>query len=158
MSRSPSIITVRRYWIRVKGSNLFIVRSMSLYQQGYYAHPANSAPAFSPPVAGYSGPAAYPSPSLSLSPPIHHHDPASFRRQFTNCLAELSFNSRLIIQGLATIARDHTCFADVVVECIENHIRGVSHSFAIIARVYIYYFEFCHKFSFSCFSHLQMAD
>ncbi|PBK59507.1 hypothetical protein ARMSODRAFT_899170 [Armillaria solidipes] len=97
---------------------------MSLYQQGYYAQPANSAPAFSPPVAGYSGPVAYPSTLLSLSPPIHHHDPASFRKEFTNCLAELSFNSRPIIQGLATIARDHTRFADVVVECIENHIRG----------------------------------
>lgn len=110
---------------------------MSLYQQGYYVHPANSAPAFSPPVVGYNGPAAYPSTSLSLSSPIHHHDPASFRREFTNYLAELSFNSRPIIQGLATVARDHTRFADVVVECIENHIRGVSLSFAIIARVYL---------------------
>ncbi|PBL02396.1 hypothetical protein ARMGADRAFT_980989 [Armillaria gallica] len=97
---------------------------MSLYQQSYYTQPAYSAPAFSPPLPGYGGP-AYPYPSPFPPAPVQHVDPASFRKEFTNRLAELSVNSRPIIQGLSILAHEYTRFADIVAQCLENHIRRV---------------------------------
>ncbi|KAK0227284.1 hypothetical protein EDD85DRAFT_974755 [Armillaria nabsnona] len=46
--------------------------------------------------------------------------------KFTNRLAELSVTSRPIIQGLSILAHGYTHFADIVTQCLENHIRRVS--------------------------------
>ncbi|KAK0429763.1 hypothetical protein EV421DRAFT_1658529, partial [Armillaria borealis] len=45
--------------------------------------------------------------------------------KFTNRLAELSITSRPIIQGLSVLAHGYTHFADIVAQCLENHIRRV---------------------------------
>ncbi|KAK0468209.1 uncharacterized protein EV420DRAFT_1503373 [Desarmillaria tabescens] len=97
---------------------------MSLYQQSYYSQPAYPTTAFSPPILGYGGP-AYPYPSPFPPAPVHHADPVSFRKEFTSRLAELSVNSRPIIQGLSILAHEYTRFADIVAQCLENHIRRV---------------------------------
>lgn len=109
---------------RGRESNLFLSLAMSLYHQSYYAQPAYSTLAFSPPVVGYGGP-TYPYPSPFPPPSVHHVDPVSFRKEFTNRLAELSVNSRPIIQGLSILAHEYTRFADIVAQCLENHIRRV---------------------------------
>jgi pre-mRNA cleavage complex 2 protein Pcf11 len=46
-------------------------------------------------------------------------------------LAELTINSRPIIQHLSLLAQDFTRFAEIVVQCIEAHIRRVSLAFAL---------------------------
>ena len=56
-------------------------------------------------------------------------DPNTFRRDYTMRLAELTVNSRPIIQNLSMVAQEYSRWADVVVQCIENHIRQVSGPF-----------------------------
>ncbi|KAH9844237.1 uncharacterized protein C8Q71DRAFT_731856 [Rhodofomes roseus] len=97
---------------------------MSLYpqpqSQGY------GAAAFPPP--GYGQPSMYAPPAFSYAPPaqpVYHVDPTSFRRDYSTRLAELTVNSRPIIQNLSMVAQDYTRFADIVVQCIESHIRRV---------------------------------
>lgn len=68
--------------------------------------------------------------SYAVSPPpqpTYLLNPNSFRQEFTSRLSELTVNSRPIIQSLSTIAQDYSRYADVVVQCIEQHIRQVSH-------------------------------
>ncbi|KAE9397118.1 hypothetical protein BT96DRAFT_966286 [Gymnopus androsaceus JB14] len=89
---------------------------MSLYFGQPAAYGAN---AFSqPPV-----PSSYP---LVPPPPIYQMDPATFRREFANRLAELTVNSRPLIQGLSMMAHDYSRFADIVAQCLEAHIRKVA--------------------------------
>lgn len=99
---------------------------MSLYpqtqSQGY------GAAAYPP--QGYGQPSLYAQPpAYSYAPPaqpVYHVDPTSFRREYSTRLAELTINSRPIIQNLSMLAQDYSRFADVVVQCIESHIRRVS--------------------------------
>lgn len=56
-------------------------------------------------------------------------DPVSFRRDYMGRLAELTVNSRPIIQNLSMVAQEYSRYADVVTECIEQHIRRVSFHF-----------------------------
>jgi pre-mRNA cleavage complex 2 protein Pcf11 len=79
-------------------------RPQTLYQQQYYQHPQPQPP----------------------PPPVYHVDPASFRRDFTNRLSNLTFNSRVHIQDLSLMAQDYPQFASVVAQCIDHHIRQVS--------------------------------
>ncbi|KAH9938216.1 uncharacterized protein B0H18DRAFT_966113 [Fomitopsis serialis] len=97
---------------------------MSLFplpqSQGY------GAAAYQPP--GFAQPPMYAPPAFSYAPPaqpMFHVDPTSFRRDYSTRLAELTVNSRPIIQTLSMIAQDYTRFADIVVQCIESHIRRV---------------------------------
>ncbi|KAJ6598953.1 hypothetical protein DFH09DRAFT_1243449 [Mycena vulgaris] len=57
--------------------------------------------------------------------PVYHPDPVSFRRDYSNQLAELKVNSRPIIQNLSMIAQEFSRFADIVAQCLETHIRRV---------------------------------
>lgn len=57
-------------------------------------------------------------------------DPVSFRRDYMGRLAELTVNSRPIIQNLSMVAQEYSRYADVVTECIEQHIRRVSLPFS----------------------------
>lgn len=41
-------------------------------------------------------------------------------------LSELTFNSRPVIQNLSNVAADNLRYADIVVSCIDEHIRRVS--------------------------------
>ncbi|KIO12700.1 hypothetical protein M404DRAFT_993682 [Pisolithus tinctorius Marx 270] len=89
------------------------------YSQGIY-----------PPAPGYQQPAgpSYPYPQLpSTQPqaPVYHVDPNSFRRDFATRLAELTINSRPIIQSLSMYAQEYSRWADVVAQCIHTHIRRV---------------------------------
>lgn len=95
---------------------------MSLYQSQAYAH------------MGYPTPPAYPQQPLPPpnyyppSPqPVYYADPNHFRRDYAGRLAQLTVNSRPIIQSLSMLAQEYIRFADIVVQCIEQHIRRVSH-------------------------------
>ncbi len=111
------------------------------WQQSSYrgTQGTRSSPAFSSPVSAYGGGSA--GPSLSSFPPttMNRHDPASFRKEFTNRLAELSINSRPMIEGLFILAYEYTGFADIVAQCVESHIRRVSHYFAILIAIMCLY-------------------
>jgi pre-mRNA cleavage complex 2 protein Pcf11 len=65
-------------------------------------------------------------------PPVYHHDPDAFRREYTRRLSELNVNSRPIIQNLSMFAQEYARFADIVVRCIDSHIRAVSVPFNLL--------------------------
>ncbi|KAI9001076.1 hypothetical protein BD414DRAFT_473529 [Trametes punicea] len=82
------------------------------------------------PPQGYGVP--MPPPNVYYAPPppapqpiYQHFDPNSFRRDYITRLSNLTVNSRPIIQSLSMIAQEYTRFADVVVQCIDQHIRRV---------------------------------
>ncbi|KAJ8094095.1 mRNA 3' end processing factor [Marasmius tenuissimus] len=64
-------------------------------------------------------------PSASVPSPVYYVDPATFRRDFSQRLAEPTFNSRPIIQSLSMFAQDYVRFAEVIAQCLETHIRRV---------------------------------
>ncbi|KAK1233313.1 mRNA 3' end processing factor [Marasmius sp. AFHP31] len=64
-------------------------------------------------------------PSAPVPPPVYYVDPATFRRDFSQRLAELTVNSRPIIQSLSMFAQDYVRFAEVIAQCLEAHIRRV---------------------------------
>lgn len=82
------------------------------------------------PPQGYGAPVpppnAYYPPPPAPQPVYQHFDPNTFRRDYATRLSNLTVNSRPIIQSLSMIAQEFTRFADVVVQCIEQHIRRVS--------------------------------
>ncbi|KAJ7498808.1 hypothetical protein FB451DRAFT_1016289 [Mycena latifolia] len=85
--------------------------------QQYGPPPFPQQPAFSPyPYYHQQQPPA---------PPVYHPDPVTFRRDYSNQLAELKVNSRPIIQNLSMIAQEFSRFADIVAQCLEAHIRRV---------------------------------
>ncbi|THV08455.1 hypothetical protein K435DRAFT_740551 [Dendrothele bispora CBS 962.96] len=93
---------------------------MSLYQN-YYAQPSYGSQTYTqpPPVAnGYHHPLTPPQAAYSV-------DPATFRRDFSARLSQLTVNSRPIIQGLSMYAHDYVRFAEIVAQCLEAHIRAV---------------------------------
>ncbi|KAI0771561.1 hypothetical protein BD413DRAFT_549604 [Trametes elegans] len=96
---------------------------MSLYPQST----AYSQVAYPP--QGYGAPApppnAYYPPPPAPQPVFQHFDPNTFRRDYATRLSNLTVNSRPIIQSLSMLAQEYTRFADVVVQCIEQHIRRV---------------------------------
>ncbi|EIW62016.1 uncharacterized protein TRAVEDRAFT_57146 [Trametes versicolor FP-101664 SS1] len=81
------------------------------------------------PPQGYGAPVpppnAYYPPPPAPQPVYQHFDPNTFRRDYATRLSNLTVNSRPIIQSLSMIAQEFTRFADVVVQCIEQHIRRV---------------------------------
>ncbi|KAI0770816.1 hypothetical protein BC629DRAFT_1583389 [Irpex lacteus] len=93
---------------------------MSLYpqSQGYaqvgYAHAGPAYPPVQPPP-----PPAY----FAATQAMFYADPTHFRRDYTARLGQLTFNSRPHIQSLSMIAQDYTRYADIVVQCVEQHIR-----------------------------------
>jgi len=94
-----------------------------MYPQTYYGQPSYAAPSFSHPPALSAG---YYQPPPPPPPPVYHHvDPVTFRRDYTTRLAELTFNSRPIIQNLSMIAQEYSRFAEIVAQCLEAHIRRV---------------------------------
>ena len=100
---------------------------MSLYSQNLYGQPSYGGPSYSSPrPASYSQFYHQPAP-----PPTYTVDAASFRREYMTRLAELTFNSRPMIQHLSMLAQDSSRFADIVAQCIEEHIRTVSCSFIL---------------------------
>jgi pre-mRNA cleavage complex 2 protein Pcf11 len=76
-------------------------------------------------------------PQQALSPPnyyqppppqhVYYADPNYFRRDYVTRLAQLTVNSRPIIQALSMLAQEYSRYADIVVNCLEQHIRRVSH-------------------------------
>ncbi|CAK5263045.1 unnamed protein product [Mycena citricolor] len=82
-------------------------------------------PAFLPPQ--HFQPQYYQPQPSPPPPPVYNPDPASFRRDYSRHLAELKVNSRPIIQNLSVIAQDFTRYAEIIVQCIESHIRQVPH-------------------------------
>lgn len=102
---------------------------MSLYPQNLYGQPSYGGPSYSsPPPAPYSQIYHQPPPP---APSTYHVDAASFRREYMTRLSELTFNSRPMIQHLSMLAQDSSRFADIVAQCIEGHIRRVSHSYIL---------------------------
>lgn len=77
----------------------------------------------------YQQPPPQPTYQQSFAPQaLFYADPNHFRRDYAARLAQLTFNSRPHIQSLSMIAQDYTRYADIVVQCVEQHIRRVSHS------------------------------
>lgn len=97
---------------------------MSVYSQSHYGQPSYPS-TFSQPHApgGYQYQYQYP---LAPPPPVYLVDPITFRRDYTNRLAELTVNSRPVIQSLSMLAQDYSRFAEIVAQCLEAHIRRVS--------------------------------
>jgi pre-mRNA cleavage complex 2 protein Pcf11 len=93
---------------------------MSLYPQNHYGQPY--AAHFNQPGIPYQYQQSLPPPP----PPVYHMDPNTFRRDYSLRLAELTINSRPIIQNLSMLAQDFSRFAEIVAQCIEAHIRRVS--------------------------------
>lgn len=85
-------------------------------QQAPYPHPAFPS---LPPQYGYPQPVQQPIPYFS--------DSIQFRQFYAHKLRGLTENSKPAIHALSMIAQDFARWADVVVQCIENHIRRVSH-------------------------------
>ncbi|EGO02188.1 hypothetical protein SERLA73DRAFT_159205 [Serpula lacrymans var. lacrymans S7.3] len=97
---------------------------MSLYSQNH-AYGQVAYPALGYPQPGLS---AYPyqqPPAPAPPAPVYYVDPNSFRRDYTARLAELTINSRPIIQNLSMVAQEYSRWAEVVAQCLENHIRRV---------------------------------
>ena len=109
-----------------------------------YSHPQSSAygQPYTIPMQNYSQ-APPPHPAYPYPPqPVYHVDPNMFRRDYMARLSELTVNSRPIIQSLSVLAQEFSRFAEVVVQCIEAHIRRVSDSLFLcmilrIKRAYI---------------------
>jgi pre-mRNA cleavage complex 2 protein Pcf11 len=91
---------------------------MSLYSQNAYGQVSYGAPSYTQTSGYYQVP---PAPA-----PYYHVDPNTFRRDFSSRLAELTVNSRPIIQSLSMIAQEYTRFSEIVAQCLEAHIRRVS--------------------------------
>ncbi|KAG0709743.1 hypothetical protein DFH29DRAFT_885631 [Suillus ampliporus] len=82
--------------------------------------------AYAPPSYHQPGPSAYPYQQPPPPPaPVYFVDPNSFRRDYTTRLAELTINSRPIIQTLSMIAQEYSRWAEIVAQCLEAHIRRV---------------------------------
>lgn len=66
-------------------------------------------------------------PQIPQPPPpqYHHFDPAAFRKHYMDQLAGLTFNSRAIIENLVMLAQNNSRYADIIVSCIDTHIRKV---------------------------------
>jgi hypothetical protein len=107
--------------------------SMSLYSQNLYGQPSYGAPSYSSPAPAPGG-YYYSQPPAQPAPPNYHVDPATFRRDFMSRLSELTFNSRHIIQHLSLMAQEYARFSDIVGQCLEQHIRRVSH---VLYRTYL---------------------
>ena len=77
-----------------------------------------------------------PNPFHYAAPPPQpvYLDPHMFRRDYMARLANLTVNSRPIIQSLSMIAQDYSRFAEIVVQCVEQHIRRVSGSGLVLLR------------------------
>lgn len=95
------------------------------------------------PQVGYGhghGQTSYPDPSYSQPqhngyyqppPPAPYYqqlDPNTFRRDYQNRLAELTVNSRPIIQNLSMVAQEYSRFSEIVAQCLEAHLGRVSAS------------------------------
>ncbi|EIW82099.1 hypothetical protein CONPUDRAFT_136662 [Coniophora puteana RWD-64-598 SS2] len=92
---------------------------MSVYQNSYQA--SYTGPQYSRPGTSYPQYQQHPPPHL----PYYHVDPHSFRREFSARLAELTINSRPLIQNLSRLAQEYMQWADAVGQCLEPHIRKV---------------------------------
>src|ERR1700722_20740874 len=89
---------------------------MSLYSQSpLYAQPYTAS--YTQPGVGYQ---------YTQPPPMYHLDPNTFRRDYSQRLAELTINSRPIIQNLSMFAQEFSRWAEIVSQCVEAHIRRVS--------------------------------
>ena len=84
------------------------------------------------PTHHFAHPIPPPNPYHFAPPPVQqpvYLDPNTFRRDYMTRLANLTVNSRPIIQSLSMIAQDYSRFAEIVVQCVEQHIRRVSGSY-----------------------------
>jgi pre-mRNA cleavage complex 2 protein Pcf11 len=91
---------------------------MSMYTQNGYGQVSYGGPSYTQTSGFYQPP-----PTLA---PYYHVDPNTFRRDYASRLAELTVNSRPIIQSLSMIAQEYTRFSEIVAQCLEAHIRRVS--------------------------------
>ncbi|KAL9712870.1 mRNA 3' end processing factor [Leucoagaricus gongylophorus] len=100
---------------------------MSLYSQNYYDQPSYGGPTYAVPAPQSGYQYQYPHhPPPHISPQPVFIDPASFRRDYSSRLEQLQFNSRPIIQNLSFYAQEYSRYADIVAQCLDNHIRKVS--------------------------------
>lgn len=110
---------------------------MATYPQtqayGHMSYPAQTYPQHPlPPSSYYQQPPPPPTPQH-----VYYADPDYFRRDYVARLADLTVNSRPIIQTLSMIAQEYSRYADIVVSCIEQHIRRVSHPlYSLLTHVF----------------------
>ncbi|KAJ2930199.1 hypothetical protein H1R20_g6915, partial [Candolleomyces eurysporus] len=112
-----------------------------MYSQAHYGQPSYSGHHYPPPPVnsyyGHQHQQHYiqhpPVPQISAPPPVYHIDPTTFRSDYMRSLADLTFNSRPIIERLSLLAQDYSRHADIVVSCVETHIRRVQPSMKLPA-------------------------
>ena len=104
---------------------------MSVYQQpqSYYGAQSYPAPAFAAPSV--YGSYYHQQPPVA---PVHFMDPHSFRREYSARLADLTVNSRPIIQNLSMLAHEYSRYAEIVSECLQLHIQRVSRLSIVLHR------------------------
>lgn len=98
---------------------IIISLNMSVHPQyvGYGRQYSTSPPPPPPSNPGYSY-----APAKQMQPMDSH----AFRQFYSNQLAQLTFNSRPIIQNLSMMAQEYSRMAHVVAQCLETHTRLVS--------------------------------
>ncbi|TFK29396.1 hypothetical protein FA15DRAFT_664345 [Coprinopsis marcescibilis] len=113
-----------------------------MYAANMYGQPpfGGHGPAFHPPPVNnyYASSSQYqqympPPPPVHQPPTLFHVDPNEFRKHYVANLAELTFNSRTIIQELSLLAQNYSRYADIVVSSVESHIRRVPPPFKLPA-------------------------
>lgn len=97
--------------------------TMSLYSQNQFYPQPYPAPGYPQPPAH----SAYHYQQPVAPAPVYLPDPVTFRRDYSTRLAELTVNSRPIIQNLSMLAQEMSRYAEIVAQCLEAHIRRVSH-------------------------------
>lgn len=90
------------------------------HQRHQYSSPPHLQPAH--PGYGYSAPRQ-----------VQPMDPHTFRQFYSQQLAQLTVNSRPIIQNLSIIAQEYSRMAHVVAQCLETHTRLVQPQFKLTA-------------------------
>jgi pre-mRNA cleavage complex 2 protein Pcf11 len=78
-------------------------------------HFASQPPQLTQPGYGYTAPRQ-----------VQPMDPHTFRQFYSQQLAQLTVNSRPIIQNLSILAQEYSRMAHVVAQCLETHTRLVS--------------------------------
>ncbi|KAF6762321.1 hypothetical protein DFP72DRAFT_878535 [Ephemerocybe angulata] len=125
-----------------------------------YGAPSYSSNPFPPPPVNYNYGTQYhhyaphpPAPVPQAQPPVYLVDPNTFRRDYMQSLEELTFNSRPVIQHLSSLAQEYSRYADIVVSCVETHIRRVHPSIKLPAFYLLdaisknYYEPYARRFS-----------
>lgn len=131
MQRRQSAVSPCRLIELVKHATMSTYSYSSYPSTSYSQYPSHP-PSSSAPTSSYYGSAAYPPTTPSYPPPPtpaqqSQQDTQAFRAWCTQQLSALVENNRTVIHGLSYMAQQNAHrYAQVIAECIEQHIKRVS--------------------------------